>query len=185
MKTRPRDVMGNSVVFLPDYFRQNGYRTERYGKIMHESFENDISWNYAEPAEKNDNTDLLPEEKQDGHSSQVQWYVVDDTVVLKADTLTRHLIASMQQYNSKPFFYGLGLDQTHLTFNPTLKQWNRNGDSSVSQLLRSGRNGEYNGLEGNGSSNILLQIRSTETGMMFRKSPFVNRSFWQTQNGEI
>jgi uncharacterized sulfatase len=154
--TRPRDVMGNSVVFLPEYFRQNGYRTERYGKIMHGSFENDISWDYAEPAETNDNTDLLPAGKQDSHSSEVRWFVGEDTVVLKEDTLTGHLIASMQQYNSKPFFYGLGLEQTHLAFKPSLKQWNRNGDSSVSQLLKSSWTGDYNGLRGNGSSNIPL-----------------------------
>ena len=49
--TRPRDVLSSTVKFLPEYFKQHGYRIERYGKIMHTSFENDITWDYAEPKE--------------------------------------------------------------------------------------------------------------------------------------
>jgi hypothetical protein len=51
---RPSSLMGSNVVYLPEYFEQFGYHTERYGKIMHSSFENDIKWDYAEPIESAD-----------------------------------------------------------------------------------------------------------------------------------
>src|SRR4051794_31594787 len=56
---RPRSVMGPNVVFLPEYFKQYGYRIERYGKIMHGTFENDIAWDYAEPTEALDSEGMM------------------------------------------------------------------------------------------------------------------------------
>jgi len=37
--TRPSNVISPDVKYLPTYFKQFGYNMERYGKIMHSSFE--------------------------------------------------------------------------------------------------------------------------------------------------
>ena len=37
--TRPSNLISPDVKYLPTYFKQFGYNMERYGKIMHSSFE--------------------------------------------------------------------------------------------------------------------------------------------------
>src|SRR5437870_1334493 len=43
--TPPRTYLTN-LVFLPEYFQAHGYFTARFGKILHEKFENAISWDF-------------------------------------------------------------------------------------------------------------------------------------------
>jgi uncharacterized sulfatase len=51
----PRRALA-STVFLPEHFRQNGYKTARVGKIAHNTFEAAVSWDLSE------NQRLLSEE---------------------------------------------------------------------------------------------------------------------------
>src|SRR5579859_6038475 len=42
----PRTYLGQSAVFLPEYFKGNGYFTARVGKVAH--FEQDVHWDISE-----------------------------------------------------------------------------------------------------------------------------------------
>src|SRR5574340_468957 len=45
--TPPRTYLGN-VVFLPEYFKANGYFTARVGKIAHGTYEHQVNWDISE-----------------------------------------------------------------------------------------------------------------------------------------
>src|SRR6266851_7562865 len=45
--TPPRTYMGD-VVFLPEYFKAQGYFTARVGKIAHGAFEHQLKWDVSE-----------------------------------------------------------------------------------------------------------------------------------------
>jgi arylsulfatase A-like enzyme len=151
---RPRSVMGPDVKFLPEYFKQYGYRTERYGKIMHTLFENDIAWDFAEPPEGSGNgfgpassdddaigPDWWINNKPDSASPQGEWAL--------------DLAARLQQPQSQLFFYALGLS-VHHPFTPSLQYWNLNGDPSVQELLPVNADGKITDVRGNGSENIAI-----------------------------
>src|SRR4051794_1115314 len=61
----------------------------------------------------------------------------------------------MQQPETKPFFYALGL-HTHNAFTPSLFYWNLNGDPSVQEPLPVDKNGTITNLKGNGSGPIII-----------------------------
>lgn len=181
---RPRSLLGPNMVFLPEYFRQKGYHTERYGKILHGRFENDITWDYSEPPEKNDNSGFnnIPDSNSDATGL---WFVknVADTA-LEDNGRVRHLISSMQQSHSQPFFYGLGLIGTHVAFSPNLSYWNMIGDSTMQQLLPTNDKGEIADLKGNGSSNILLpntpeNDRADVPAIAFERQIVMDDSSWK------
>jgi iduronate 2-sulfatase len=151
--TRPRSVMGPNIKFLPEYFKQYGYHIERYGKIMHGRFENDIAWDYAEPSERASSdvqTNLYDYYQGD------DWWIHDVADKSLPDGIwVSHLITRMQQPQSQLFFYGLGLT-VHHPFTPSLKYWNMNGDPSVQELLPIDADGTTTDLKGNGSEPILI-----------------------------
>jgi iduronate 2-sulfatase len=154
---RPRSVMGPNVKFLPEYFKQYGYHTERYGKIMHGQFEADITWDFAEPAEGGGGGDITaPKGAIYPPYTGKDWWiedVPDDS--LHTGIMARDLVARMQQPQITPFFYALGLTAHH-PFNPSLKYWNLNGDPSVQELLPIDANRDFTDLKGNGSEPIIL-----------------------------
>jgi iduronate 2-sulfatase len=165
---RPSSILGSGVVYLPEYFKQYGYHTERYGKIMHASFENDITWDYAEPVEKSGG-DLSSDSKTPFASTtrsynNVNWWINNVSESSGEDgAMAHHLVARLkQQPLTQPFFYGLGLIKTHNPFTPNLKYWNMNGDPSVQELLPVDANKTITDLKGNGSKNII--IPSTPAG---------------------
>ncbi len=47
--TPPRTTLGSDVVFLPEYFKRNGYFTARQGKMLHGLFEDAAAWDVAAP----------------------------------------------------------------------------------------------------------------------------------------
>jgi uncharacterized sulfatase len=187
---RPSSVMGSNVVYLPEYFKKFGYRIERYGKIMHGSFENDITWDYAEPPESSDNGIMLPSERVNSNvlTSTIisnstaypggDWWIKDIADTRLPDgTEARNLVTRMQQAQSKPFFYALGL-HAHNPFTPSLKYWNMNGDPSVQELLPVDRYGTLTDLKGNGSATIRLPStpqndRSDVPSIAFPSAPIV------------
>jgi arylsulfatase A-like enzyme len=48
--TPPRTHLGDSVAFLPEWFRRHGYFTARVGKVLHRSCENSVKWDISESA---------------------------------------------------------------------------------------------------------------------------------------
>jgi len=152
LATHPRSVLSPEVKFLPEYFKQYGYRIERYGKIMHNSFENDIMWDYAEPPEikERSDTSLVP---------PGSWWVTNvlNDSVLYDGKRASHLVQRLKQSQTQPFFYALGLVSTHESFTPRLNYWNRIGDPLIQELLPEDANGTTDAsFKGNGSSNIGL-----------------------------
>jgi len=155
---RPRSVMGPDVKFLPEYFKYYGYHIERYGKIMHNLYENDIAWDYAEPSESSN-------ELQEGDSkgnctgkygvtAGPDWWINDKTDD-QINARVSRLVARMKQDVGQPFFYALGL-LVHHPFTPSLKYWNKNGDPSVQELLPVDSSGAISNLKGNGSQPIVI-----------------------------
>ena len=156
---RPSSVMGPNVVYLPEYFKQFGYHTERYGKIMHSSFENDIKWDYAEPPESSGSDANVLTTTVISNSIAFpggDWWIreIADSR-LKDGIEARNLVTRMQQKQSAPFFYALGI-HAHNPFTPSLHYWNMNGDASVQELLPVDANGTITNLKGNGSNSIHL-----------------------------
>lgn len=163
----PRTVIDSSVTFLPEYFKKFGYRTERYGKIMHVTFENDITWDYADPAETGGVGLNLLKRDVDGEQllSAVKtplplgaWWVNQTPDSATYDGMfSRDLAGRLQQPQAGPFFYGLGLVSPHYDFSPNLNSWNRSGDPSVQESLPTNINGDtLPGFKGNGSGNLVI-----------------------------
>ncbi len=149
-EVRPSSVLPPGVIFLPEYFRNNGYHTERYGKIMHEKWEGDITWNYAEPGE-----DSVPPRKQDGDD----WWIAlnsDSAHDYMDSTALTHLVTRMQQPLLQPFFHALGFRTPHEPFEPNLHSWNLTGDSTYQELLPTNTLGLKDSVWGYGSANIPL-----------------------------
>ncbi len=160
-KQRPRDSIGPDPQFLPEYFRNNGYHTERYGKILHGTFENDCKWDYAEPPERNEGS-LLPNHSNSSDLTKAlapdgSWWIDNTADSIFSDGVeARNLVARMKQPVSQPFFYAYGAHFPHNPFTPSVKYWNMNGDPSVQQFLPIDQNGTYSDLKGNGSGNYIL-----------------------------
>jgi iduronate 2-sulfatase len=162
---RPSSILESNVIYLPPYFKQYGYHTERYGKIMHGLYENDCSWDYAEPPEGGEGDDLA---SGMGNLSSVgiapsttdvggDWWIDDEADSLTNDGIeVRHLLARMQQLQTQPFFYALGFHSPHNPFTPALKYWNLNGDASVQELLPVDIQGTLTNLAGNGSASTII-----------------------------
>jgi arylsulfatase A-like enzyme len=106
---RPRSLMGADVKFLPEYFKQYGYQTERFGKIMHNLYEDDITWDYAEPPaakrDVNSNTPGINKCKNTyGTTAGPDWWIADIS-----NPRANHLVAHLQQRSQgQPFFYASG-----------------------------------------------------------------------------
>ena len=154
---RPRSVMGDEVNFLPEYFHQFGYRTERYGIVMLSQWEGDIQWDYA----FNDSVSFFKPLDEIPHSESQQYKGGDWWINSQPDSSniqmahTNSYISRLQQPISQPFFYALGYVQTHNPFQPSLENWNKNGDPSVQEYLPD-KHGDTTAFIGNGSGNIIL-----------------------------
>jgi len=154
---RPRSIMGPDVVFLPEYFKQYGYRTERYGKIMHGPYESDITWDFAEPKERKRITNFSNNNfTNDDEDKVFKWWIDDvpDSILHDGD-LARDLVKRLQQPQTQPFFYAFG-PSVHNPFTPSLQYWNDYGDPSVQERLPIDSNGTKTKLKGNGSEPIVL-----------------------------
>ncbi len=165
---RPSVVLGPDVPYLPRYFHQFGYRTERYGKIMHGFFENDIPWDYAEPpeADGDDFSSNAGDATARAASSAIdssfekaigKWWVNGQADSTLSDGITcRDLTAKLKAPQLQPFFYALGLHNPHNPFTPSLTYWNKLGDPASRQLLVINSQGQTANRYGNGSDNIIV-----------------------------
>lgn len=160
---RPVEILDTDAVFIPEYFKANGFRIERYGKVLHGRFENDIAWDYAEPKENSEeqppsgSPSISIDAGLDAEPSG-KWWVTDSPDSLITDyTIAANLADRLKEQVNQPFFYALGFISTHEAFVPALRYWNEIGDPLVQERLPNSSNGNFDlGYMGNGSSNMVL-----------------------------
>ena len=153
----PNTVLSSDVKYLPLYFKQFGYDIERYGKIMHGPFENDITWDYAEP-DKDQSLTITAKNSALNEFPSGKWWVRSNTDSFTWDrTIAKHIVKRLRQTRTLPFFYGLGFINPHNPFTPHLSAWNKIGDPFVQELLPEDSSGTTSPIfKGNGSENIVL-----------------------------
>ena len=71
--------------------------------------------------------------------------------------IAKYIVKRLKEPHTLPFFYGLGFIGPHNPFTPSLKYWNRTGDSSAKEMLPQDSSGTISPhFIGNGSGNIEL-----------------------------
>lgn len=131
--TPPRETLGEEAIFLPQYFRQNGYFSARVGKIFHIGLDDPRSWDVTEEGTPGNKVIYQPQEPEklgieahiiehgdheglaEGESGSR--YVVD----LPDEALIDNMIArrgvellEAAKGGDKPFFVALGFRRPHL-----------------------------------------------------------------------
>jgi iduronate 2-sulfatase len=117
--TPPRTTLGN-VVFMPEYFKANGYFTARVGKIAHGRYEDAVTWDISEsragvPLAKR--SQLTDEDSPGGNEggAKLSWRKTDRGDEAEPDGATaRRIVQLIEQNRSKPFFIGCGFHKPHL-----------------------------------------------------------------------
>ena len=113
--TPPRTFLGNDVVFLPEYFHQQGYFTARVGKIAHGAFENAVKWDISENAGGRGKRDAGEPVHMVGSSgAKVGWLATDRDDAEEPDGATARRIAQLiEQHKDGPFFIACGFHKPH------------------------------------------------------------------------
>lgn len=132
LKTHFRKTVPN-VVTLPQYFKNNGYFTTRYGKIFHGALWDDISWSQQrkKPARGSnwrdyltaENKAIAAENKGIGPAFEVG-DVSDNAYADGRNTDSAIKLLKQLSKDDKPFFLALGYVKPHLPFNAPKKYWN-------------------------------------------------------------
>ena len=148
--TSPRSQIGTTKQFIPEYFHSNGYKTERYGKIMHSAFEDECSWDYVE--------EFAGEGGSDGDGDELDtWWIKDSAAAPPVDLfMIDKLDSSLNTARTAPFFIGLGLQRPHTPFTPDITSWNKYGDSAKKDYLYINSDEDTGSLTGNNSKKIQL-----------------------------
>ncbi len=144
-----RSTLGEDYRFLPEYFNDYGYRTEKFGKVASCKHEDEVYWDYVLEGQG---------ETRYGLRGTPDWWI-DTSVKTVQQTvegqITGALIEKIKQPVATPYFYGLGLS-THNPYTPILSSWNKLGDPLNKELLPVDINGTITNVLGNGSGNITL-----------------------------
>lgn len=141
--TPPRTHLGN-VVFLPEYYKAQGYFTARVGKIAHGTYEHQLHWDISESTagvpiaggggltDEDTALDRLRRQqakqrrpdragkkdaKQGGNMGGIKlsWTPTDRADAEEPDGATARRIAQLIRENkNKPFFVGCGFHKPHL-----------------------------------------------------------------------
>ncbi len=126
-RTPPRTYLGD-VVFLPEYFRKNGYFTARVGKIAHGLFEDAVTWDISESSAGRPAAGALREVRRNAEKKQkkaapdapeggvkLSWTMTDNADAAEPDGRTAlRIIELMEQNKGRPFFLGAGFHKPHL-----------------------------------------------------------------------
>lgn len=140
--TPPRTYLKNHV-FMPEYFKQQGYFTARVGKIAHGTYEHQIAWDISESRagvpiaaeRKLTDADQMferkkqraaigagkgKEKKQDTSNQggiKLEWQAVDvkDSELPDGATALR-IVDILEKSKDKQFFVGCGFHKPHLTW---------------------------------------------------------------------
>ncbi len=140
--TPPRTHLGD-VVFLPEYYKAQGYFTARVGKIAHGTYEHQIKWDISESSAgvpissgrglKDEDTALdrarrkQSAKKQNragkqakqgeagGGGVKLSWTPTNRADADEPDGATaRRIVQIIRENKSKPFFIGCGFHKPHL-----------------------------------------------------------------------
>jgi uncharacterized sulfatase len=148
-RVSPRSHLGVDFKFLPEYFQENNYYTERFGKIGPCGHEKEVTWDsvYRSHAILREDTINTP-----------AWWIdtlhkTDDQTL--AGVLTTGLLKSLRNPPASPYFFAYGI-WTHNPWTPILSEWNKIGDPTVQELLPVDKKGTLTNVIGNGSANISL-----------------------------
>lgn len=142
-----RTKLGSNYRFLPEYFHDNGYRTESYGKITC-GHEEEISWDY-----------VYPEKGHALHEGGNPLWWIDTADKNEKSTIygewTDALIERLKKPVETPYFYAIGFS-SHNPNTPTIHSWDRTGNDTYKELLPVDKNGTLTDVKGTGSNNIIL-----------------------------
>jgi uncharacterized sulfatase len=118
--TPPRTYLGD-VVFLPEYYKAQGYFTARVGKIAHGRYEDAVKWDISESVAgiplgwkggKVPDEDSTKEGQGEG---KLSWTPTNRPDEKEPDGATARRIAQLiTEHKDKPFFIGCGFHKPHL-----------------------------------------------------------------------
>jgi len=118
--TPPRTHLGD-VVFLPEYFKANGYFTARVGKIAHGRYEDAVTWDISESRagtqlpRGNDRREAKNAKAEGGGAAKLSWTATNRSDDQEPDGATaRRIVQLIEQNKGKPFFIGCGFHKPHL-----------------------------------------------------------------------
>ncbi len=125
--TPPRTHMGD-VLFLPEYFKAQGYFTARVGKIAHGRYEDSVKWDISESSgvvlgrDGEETTKVKKKQAKKGAAggetgggNKLSWTKTTRPDAEEPDGATARRIAQLLGQNKdKPFFLGCGFHKPHL-----------------------------------------------------------------------
>lgn len=119
--TDPRTSL-KDVVFLPEYFRKHGYLTARVGKIAHGTFEEAVTWDVSESAQRPGagGRPRAGRKQQQGPAEptgamKLQWEATNNRDEDEPDGRTaRRIVRLLEENKDRPFFIGAGFHKPHL-----------------------------------------------------------------------
>lgn len=141
LETPPRSHL-KDVVFLPQYFRQHGYRVEHIGKIFHTgpAFEDPPSWD----AETRETGKHPPESAviRSGKISRPQKYNIEWSILRSSDAETADGVVAAQGSQrlkelakaGQPFFLAVGFRRPHAPYAAPQKYFDLYPPSSIPPL---------------------------------------------------
>jgi iduronate 2-sulfatase len=117
--TPPRTYLGD-VVFLPEYFKAQGYFTARVGKIAHGRYEQAVKWDISEsvagvPLGTRGGNPPDEDSTKEGNEGKLHWVPTTRTDDKEPDGATARRISQLiTEHKEKPFFIGCGFHKPHL-----------------------------------------------------------------------
>src|SRR6185503_5984584 len=95
-------------VFLPEYFKANGYYTARIGKIEHNAWPNIVSWDLAEDDPENPG-------EEPGNIAQLPGWEASELKDrdLPDGQIAHRAIQLLRENKAKTFFLGVGFRRPH------------------------------------------------------------------------
>ncbi len=119
--TPPRTYLGD-VVFLPEYFKANGYFTARVGKIAHGSYEDAVTWDISESRAGVALSKRGGQVRDEDHTkagrgapNKLSWTPTNRPDAEEPDGATaRRIVQLITENKDQPFFIGCGFHKPHL-----------------------------------------------------------------------
>ena len=125
------DVDAPSVGTIGSWFKNNGYYTLSYGKILHQKNDSPKSW--SEPAwraekkwrdyQTKENLQLAQQNDGVANAFEIGTYLEDDYADKKMIDRVNNDILNLKE-NNQPFLLSVGFLKPHLPFNAPSKYWN-------------------------------------------------------------